>query len=408
MDAYPVARLHILFQYLLAFAADEDAVRVGHVEHLVDFVRGHVARRRSRETHYHGEVAVFVALGRNGQVHGSPVRHVLRRIVGRRRPVRSSIDTEYGEVARVTRPHPVVGIAPELAYRTGRSTDETDVGVLVHDEKEILVPTEKALHEYLLAGILRPVGFGQLAAPFIHLCGILLERQPLQPFGHAVGHLLNLADEVYREAGNGYLLGAVHCPETVGQIVVLGRAELLDTAVTAMVVGEDKPVGRYDFARTTGPEDDDGILERRPVGIVDIGSLQFQSGCLHIGVIRFLEVGQQPHPLIRKGSQPQRQRTERRKEEFFHLRLDFYVCRISIPVPHPHRTPAGRGYKYSGLERVSQSCRGQTGDCTRNPEKPPDGTIRMPPCHKLTPQPKLLTARRLSPAYPTFPQLSII
>ncbi len=116
LDPHLVAGGHILLQDGLTLAADEDALRILDVEHVVDLIGSHVALGRAGESHNHREVALLVALGRYGQVLLGLVGHVVGRIGGRFvLPV--GIDTENGEVARMARPHPVVGLAAELADR---------------------------------------------------------------------------------------------------------------------------------------------------------------------------------------------------------------------------------------------------------------------------------------------------
>ena len=75
-----------------------------------------------------------------------------------------------------------------------------------------------------------------------------------------------------------------------------------------MVVGEDEAFGRYDLARAAAAEDDDGILERLAVGVVDLIDVDLQAGGLHIGGVHFLKEGQQPHAFVGEGREAHRQR----------------------------------------------------------------------------------------------------
>ena len=58
-----------------------------------------------------------------------------------------SIDAEYAEVAGVTRPHPVVGVAAELTYRLRSGEHETHVGVCLIHEHVVFIVFEESFDD---------------------------------------------------------------------------------------------------------------------------------------------------------------------------------------------------------------------------------------------------------------------
>ena len=202
----------------------------------------------------------------------------------------------------MTGPHPIVGIAAEVADRRGGSAHQPDVGINLLDEGEVLVAAEERLHRNLHAGILTAEFLGQrLDIPGSDLPVLLLSGDR----GHVAhdfgSHVADLADEAHLEPRNGQLLGGRHGPEAVLEVVVLDGRELLDRPVAAVVVREEQPLGRDDLARAAVAEDDDGILERGAVDAVNLLGGEFAAAGLHVLDIHFLEVREHPHALVGHG-----------------------------------------------------------------------------------------------------------
>ena len=317
LDAHLVAREHVFGQDLLPLAADEDALRIGDREHPVDFIRGHVTLRRAGEAHDHGEISFVVPVERNAQVFVSAIGDILRRIL-RRTVVLAGVDAEHREIARMARPHPVVGVAAELADRIGRRTHQTDILVYLHRKGEILVAAEEGFDRDLHAGVLLAEAFAHLGDLFLHQFGALLahgrRRHGTQHVGRHVG---DTADETHFGSGGGKLLGTRTRPESVFQKVVLDRRQRLDGAVAAVVVRQQQPLGRDHLARTSRAEDDDRIFERRTVGGINLLGREFAPLGPHVGDIHLLQIGQQPHSLVggrRRGEECR----EQKHRKFFH------------------------------------------------------------------------------------------
>ena len=94
---------------------------IGVIQCVVHEIAGHILASAARETIYEGKVALFGTLGTDGEVTLGSVGHIIFRIVGRL-VILVGIDAEYGEVARVAGPHPVVGVAAELTDPTRHIT----------------------------------------------------------------------------------------------------------------------------------------------------------------------------------------------------------------------------------------------------------------------------------------------
>ena len=81
----------------------------------VDAKRGKIAFRTARIAHRHTEGTLTIAVqGYRSHVFGM-VGNIVGRVVGRT-VVFAGIDTEYGEVARMAWPYPVVSVPAELAH----------------------------------------------------------------------------------------------------------------------------------------------------------------------------------------------------------------------------------------------------------------------------------------------------
>ncbi len=273
----------------------------------------------------------------------SGIGHVFFRIRGRS-AVFVGIDAEHGEVARVPRPHPVVGIAAELTDRGGRSAHQPHVAVHLADEHQVLVASEKVLD---LDALRRTVQDGLLLDLFDQFGDLLVARRLGQRIAQlrqdAVRHVDDLADEGDAEARRGNLLGVGHGPETVLKIIVLDAAVLLDGPVTAVVVGENQSPVRDDLAGTAVAENNDGVLDGVAVDVVDVFGGEFEPFGFHILDIQLLEIGKQPHSLVRPESRRREQQRQTGHHDLFHcLCLSFYVCDSNIRCTARRRLPPDR------------------------------------------------------------------
>ena len=303
LDADGIAREHVLPENGLPLAADEDPLGILDPEQVVDLVRGGVTLRRAGESHDHGKVALVVTVERDLEELLGLVGDIFGRIVGRT-VVLAGIDAEDREIARMTRPHPVVGVAAELADRRGGRTHQTHVRIDLHDEGEELVSAEERLDGDLHVGVLLAQTLLQGPNVLTRQPLVLLLRGDRGDVAHHFGRdVRNLADEAHLKAGSRELLLAGHGPEAVLQVVVFDRREALDRAVTAVVVRKEQAFGGDDLARAATAEDHDGILQRGVVDAVDLLGGELAAALLHLLDVHLLKVGQQPHAFIGSGGE---------------------------------------------------------------------------------------------------------
>ena len=284
-----------------ASVADGDLRRVGALGNVGHGIREDVLLRVAREAVDHREVALAHPLRRDREVLFRPVGDVVGR-VGRRLVILRGVDAEEGEVARVARPDPVVGVAAELADRRGRRRHEAHVVELLVDEQELLVAV---VHLFNGSLVIRPFGLGRAD----DLLGRLARRE-------AVGDLLHPDEELHVQLLVGQLLGARAGPESVGQVVVLDGRVGLDGVVAAVVVGQQQPFGRDQLARAAAVEEYDGILHRGAVDRVDVFGREAESFGAHVVDARRDEA-REPHALVGEGGQ-QRQRRQQCQQGSFH------------------------------------------------------------------------------------------
>ena len=204
----------------------------------------------------------------------------------------------------MARPHPVVGVAAELADRRGGRSHQPNVGVNLHHEGEELIPPEEGFDFDLHAGVLLAELPPQRRDVLARDALILLLRGDRGDVAKDLGrHVADLADEAYLKPRSRQLLGLRHGPETILEIVVLHGRELLDRTVTAVMVREEQSLGRDDLPGAAASEDDDGILERGFVDAVNLLGREFAAPLLHLFDVHFLKVGQQPHSFVGRSGQ---------------------------------------------------------------------------------------------------------
>ena len=180
--------------------------------------------------------------------------------VGSRLALRICIDTEEGEVACVARPHPVVRISAELADAGRRSTYHTDVAVGGLDKSVVAIATIERIQQDALTFTECDVLVVQ--ETFRHFLQVAWRKEVgalwvgilLQLLHHIVGHVQNLVDEGDGQTTDREFLCFGARPETVGQIVVLHAALLLDSAIATVVVGDDQSFSRDYFSCAAAAE----------------------------------------------------------------------------------------------------------------------------------------------------------
>ena len=141
LDADGAVCIHEAFPHFLLLAAHLYGADVESIHALIDAPRTQVAAGASRIAYCHTEVPVLVAVHSDTGIVVEVQGNILRAVVGRL-SVLVGIDAEDAEVASLARPHPVVGIAAELAHCLRGGEDKSDVAidlVIAHIKGIVLV-----------------------------------------------------------------------------------------------------------------------------------------------------------------------------------------------------------------------------------------------------------------------------
>ena len=262
---------------------------------LISIVVGDVAARGAGVAEDEGEVALVDALEADFEVLQRTVGGVLLAEIGRLAV--GGIDAEDGEVARVARPHPVVGVAAELADVRGRGSDKAHVGEDLVDIHKVLVAIVEGFYHGLVVSTLGGAGGDGLDVLGDNGLAVLLGGLVVDAGQDLLGDVLHADEAGDAEAGAGQLLVAAHGPEAVGQVVVLDGGVADNLAVAAVVVGEQKAFVADELAGAAAAEEDDGILERGLVDVVDVLRADAHAGTLHGGFVALEEHGD-PHAFV--------------------------------------------------------------------------------------------------------------
>ena len=117
------------------------------------------------------------------------------------------IDTEYGEIAGMARPFPVVSVPAELTYRGRRRKHQTNIIVIAINGKPELVASIVNIHNARQRGVLA----GNLFTDSQHhridrTCTLsLIHIRPYRP-KHAAGHVFLAQEKAYVKLRIGQFL----------------------------------------------------------------------------------------------------------------------------------------------------------------------------------------------------------
>ena len=129
-----------------------------------------------------------------------------------------------------------------------------------------------------------------------------------------IGHANEESDA---ESPRGKFFLEVHGPISIFEVVVLGGGERLDVAVSAVVVGDDKPLVGYHLSGASASEVDDGVLERGVVDAVDLFGGEAAAKLRHGARVHLLEKREEPHAFVRAGAGGERKGRREGQEGFF-------------------------------------------------------------------------------------------
>ena len=193
-------------------------------------------------------------------------------------------------------PHPVVGVAAELAGGCRRGAHEADVSVDFGDNQIVDIVVVEADDAHLAVGVLL-AGLGdQLAA-------VLAGRNLVRDVGHAL-------QETDGQARAGDFLLAGHGEVAVLEVVVFGGGKRLDAAVAAVVVGHQQAAAGDELAGAAAAELDDGVLDGSVIDAVDLFRREAGSEIAQGVAVHFLDQREEPHPFV--GAQGGRHQKESR------------------------------------------------------------------------------------------------
>ena len=214
-------------------------------------------------------------------------------------------------------PHPVVGVAAEFADIARGSAHKAYIGEDLVDIHEVLV----AVVEGLDNGFVVCAGHGFDGedgdvllddALAFGLGGLVVDA-----FKHTVGHIFHSHKTGCGESFAGYLLTAVHCPESMGEVVVLDGAVAGDVVVAAVVVGEEEALVGDKLAGASLVEKDDGVFEAGVVDVVDVFSGDMHACFLHGSLVLAQKHGN-PHALVGHSRGQQKHNHCEKGKDFFH------------------------------------------------------------------------------------------
>ena len=284
-------RAHGVPHEILPHKAGVDCNAV-HLLHVLQLGCGLEALGAAGIAHDHSVIAFLNALERDFEVALGFQGNVVLVIIGRL-AFFIGIYAEHGEISGVAGPFPVVRIAAELADRGRGCAHETNVRVVLIDDEVEDVAVVEGFHHHLASGI--------------RFLGVVLDERFRQGaccwIRHLVRYILHVHEELHGEPRDGNLLVALERPVAVHQVIVLRGAELLDAAIPAVVVGEQKAVLRNDFSGATAVELHHGVLQRTVIHAVDVFRREPASFTLHNVDVHALQKREQPHSFIGPRSQ---------------------------------------------------------------------------------------------------------
>ena len=265
-------------------------------------------------------------------------------------------------------PHPIVGIASELADGRGRGAYQSDIPEYFVQVEEVLVPVVRGCNaDRVKSGV--PVSQGFPA----DLLDVGFNDTLTFHFAHLIGHSFqDLFRNIFHTSQEGdgqpfvrQFFVACPCPETVFQVIVFHRTVCLDLSVTAMVVGDEQPFCRDDFPGASAPEVHDRIFQAGPVHAVNVFCRKPEAEFLHLRNL-FLDKHGQPHPFVRAGGSQEDQQQEQGGNDAGAGRKSQRFCAKKFVVNLEHVDYLiYMNIRVSVLRRISeifscaQQCRGQ-------------------------------------------------
>ena len=284
---------------------------VARIAPLAYAVRREVAAGRARVAYGHGEVALLVAVERHRRPRCRVVGHVVFAVFGGAVGLRVGIYAEHREVARLPGPHPVVGLSAELAHRLWHGEHQAHVAEVAVCGGVVLVALVERLYleaqrRVFLLHLLRPCVLERVDKVGLPRRLHVVDAHLAEP----VGDVFLLDHEAHEEVFVGQLVGIRLGEESVFHVVVLHCGVGVDGPEATVVVGEHKPVGRYDHAGAETPEVEHHVLDSvgaRVEAVVGHG----EAVTLHLVVDSLWQVVERPHAFVGMDGRGRKHRSDK-------------------------------------------------------------------------------------------------
>ena len=251
------------------------------------------------------------------------VRDVVGRVVGGL-AVAAHVGAVEAVVAGVARPHPVVGVAAELAHAGRWRVHQAHVANFQLLDQVKLEAAVIAGHGAAVPGVFFALG-DQRFFIFFDAVDALLAAQlghlGADDLGADIAHVLGHVDA--RTWRGRQFLGHGLGQEAVGQQVALGGRVARHAVVDAVVVGRDQSLGRDERGRAAAQADD--RVHRKFGQLGQRGRVEFQAGRLEL--LGYLwQLLRHPHAFIGVGGGAAKHR--QREKCLFHSRSSLFNGRI--------------------------------------------------------------------------------
>ena len=172
------------------------------IDHIFNPPRRKITLRGTGETDRHGIIALAISgeryLSEGNRLVGTVIGAVIGRIV-----VGIGIYTEYAEVARVTRPHPVIRIAAKLTHRGGRRHYHTYIVEYFVHNGIVLISGIEGNHLSLDMIVFTITGCDFFAQLVNHINTLRFVRNTGNGFQHFIRYIIYTMQISYRKTGDG-------------------------------------------------------------------------------------------------------------------------------------------------------------------------------------------------------------
>ena len=242
-DAHRLRRAHVAQHDLLLDGTNLHTGSIDGVAALLDAIAAEVAAGRAGIAHDHGKVARLIAVHRHASPRLRTVRNIILRIFGGAIRLGVCIDAEHGVVARLARPHPVIGLTTILTHRLRNGEHQSHVLEVAVGCHIILVSLVERLHLDTQRRVLLADGFLPCVFQTVNDVSLLAHGLSFQQRHHTIRYVLLLNHKADEQVLVGQFLLVALGHKAVEHVVVLYGGMAANGVETAMVIGEDQSFG---------------------------------------------------------------------------------------------------------------------------------------------------------------------